>query len=82
MKNITIAVSDSAHHNARVWAARRDTSISKVVQNFLKALPTVRDAPGFPLAPSESGTEEEYVPEPSPHQILAALLRNLAKKSR
>ena len=30
MKNI--ALSDRAYHAARVWAARRDTSLSKIVQ--------------------------------------------------
>lgn len=54
MKNITVAVSDRAYHDARVWAARRDTSVSKIVQDFLEDLPTIRFARAFPLPASES----------------------------
>ncbi len=57
MKNITVAVNDRAWHDARVWAARRDTSLSKIVQDFLEALPTLPSAQGFPLPPCESETE-------------------------
>ena len=57
MKNITVVVSDHAYHDARVWAARRDTSISKIVQNFLEALPTLPGARAFPLPDCESETE-------------------------
>ena len=81
MKNITVAVTDRAYHDARVWAARRDTSLSKIVQDFLEDLPTLRSAPAFPLAPSESEIEDENETEEAPEQILAAVLQNLAKKS-
>ena len=53
-KNITVAVSDRAYHDARVWAARHDTSISKVVQDFLETLPTLADPPTFPLSDWEN----------------------------
>ena len=59
MKNITVAVTDRAYHDARVWAARRDTSLSKIVQDFLESLPRIRSAHAFPLAPSESEIEDE-----------------------
>jgi len=51
------------------------------VQDFLEDLPTLRSAPAFPLAPSESDIEDENEAEEAPEQILAAVLRNLAKKS-
>jgi hypothetical protein len=46
MKNIAVALSDRAYHAARVWAARRDTSLSKIVQDFLESLPRIRSARG------------------------------------
>lgn len=80
MKNITVAVSDRAHHDARVWAARRDTSLSKVVQDFLEALPRIRSAHAFPLAPSENEIEHENETGEAPEKVLAALVQNLLKK--
>jgi len=38
MKNITVAISDTAYHNARVWAAHRNTSISKITEFLLEHL--------------------------------------------
>jgi hypothetical protein len=70
MKNITVAVSDRANRDARVWAARRDTSLSKIVQNFLEPLPNIRSARA--LAASESDSEnrnETGVPAGSPARI-------------
>ena len=82
MKNITVAVTDRAYHDARVWAARRETSLSKIVQDFLEALPRLRDTHAFPLSASESEIEDEIEREEGVRgKILAALLRNLAKKS-
>jgi hypothetical protein len=51
MKNITVAVSDRANRDARVWAARRDTSLSKIVQNFLESLPNIRSARALAASP-------------------------------
>jgi len=56
MKNITITVSDRAHHGAKVWAARRDTSLSKIVQDFLEELPNLSTARSFPLSRFEEAT--------------------------
>lgn len=36
MKNITVAISDTVYHEARVWAAHHDTSVSSVVQYLLQ----------------------------------------------
>ncbi len=41
MKNITISVSNTVHRNARVWAARHDTSVSAVVAFLLENLDVV-----------------------------------------
>jgi hypothetical protein len=50
MKNITVSVNDTAYRNARVWAAKRDTSISAVVTYLLENLPGLKVAQrGFPL---------------------------------
>ena len=39
MRNITVAVSDDAHRQARIWAAKNDTSVSAIVQDLLQNLP-------------------------------------------
>ena len=44
MKNITVAVSGAVYHDARVWAAKRDTSISATVQYILENLPVLARA--------------------------------------
>jgi hypothetical protein len=49
MRNITVCISDQAYHDARVWCAKRDTSVSRVVQTFLEDLPRVKQARRFPL---------------------------------
>jgi hypothetical protein len=41
MKNITVAISDHIHREARVWAARHDTSVSAVVAFLLQNLDAV-----------------------------------------
>jgi hypothetical protein len=44
MKNITVTVSDQAYRNARVWAAQRETSLSRIVQYLISTLPTMARA--------------------------------------
>jgi hypothetical protein len=44
MKNITVAVSDDAYRQARIWAAKNDTSVSAVVQDLLQNLPCLARA--------------------------------------
>jgi hypothetical protein len=39
MRNITVAVSDDSYRQARIWAAKNDTSVSAVVQELLFNLP-------------------------------------------
>ncbi len=49
MKNITVAVPESAYIKARVWAAEHQTSLSAVVAYLLRTLPeTKRAADRFP----------------------------------
>jgi hypothetical protein len=44
MKNITVSVPDETYRGARVWAARRDTSVSAVVAYLLESLPGIQHA--------------------------------------
>jgi hypothetical protein len=39
MKNITITIPDETYRQARVWAAERATSVSRVVAYILQTLP-------------------------------------------
>jgi hypothetical protein len=39
MRNITVAVSVDSYRQARIWAAKNDTSVSAVVQDLLLNLP-------------------------------------------
>ena len=50
MKNITVAISDAQYRAARVWAAERDTSISSMVEQLLRNLPTIARAVSAMLA--------------------------------
>ena len=38
-RNITLAISNEAHHRARLWAAQHDVSLSKIVSALLEGLP-------------------------------------------
>jgi len=40
MKNITVTVPDETYRMARMWAAQRNTSVSRVVAFMLQILPT------------------------------------------
>jgi hypothetical protein len=65
MRNITVAINDQVYHDVRVWCARRDTSVSAVVQRFLEDLPRLKQARQFPL------------PDAPPPRILARLIETL-----
>ncbi|HEY1160835.1 MAG TPA: hypothetical protein VGE83_09410 [Terracidiphilus sp.] len=55
MKNITVTVSDQAYRRARVWAAERDSSLSRIVQYLIETLPGIsRAADALPVAKSDS----------------------------
>jgi hypothetical protein len=55
MKNITVCISDNTYRQARVWAARRDTSVSAVVTTLLENLPGM----ARPLCPSPAAKPNE-----------------------
>jgi hypothetical protein len=42
MRNITVKVTDDTYRDARAWVARRDTSVSAVMQYLLQTLPNLR----------------------------------------
>jgi hypothetical protein len=55
MKRITVAVHERTYHQARVWAAQRDTSVSAIVAYLLETLPGIpRATHAFPLARNAS----------------------------
>jgi hypothetical protein len=41
MKNITVTINDNTYRQARVWAAKRDTSVSAAVAALLENLPAI-----------------------------------------
>ena len=54
MRNITVSVSDKAYCEARVWAAERDSSLSRIVQYLIQTLPNIRRAViAFPVAKTD-----------------------------
>lgn len=65
MRNITVAINDRVYRDIRVWCARRDTSVSAVVQRFLEDLPRLKQARQFPL------------PDAPPPKTLAPLIETL-----
>ena len=62
MKNITVAVPNDVYRQARVWAAERGVSLSKVVATLLEILPThpranrIFQKPGATPAPPSSAS--------------------------
>jgi plasmid stability protein len=55
VKNITVTVDDDVYHRARVEAARRRTSVSAVVRNYLRAMVEGR----APVVPDVDSEEEQ-----------------------
>ena len=49
MRKITVTVKHKTYRDTRAWCARRDTSISHLVQAFLNDLPRLEDVRRFPL---------------------------------
>jgi len=54
MKNLTVSIHDEIYLEARIWALRRGTSVSALVEKFLETL-NESDSPG--LAFSDGGLE-------------------------
>ncbi len=67
MKNITVSISNEAHRAARVWAAERRTSLSKVVAYILETLPQIPIARRrFPLPNQPADQPTRFVPWSTP----------------
>jgi hypothetical protein len=56
MKNLTVSIHDETYLEARIWALRRGTSVSALVEKFLATL-NEHDIPG--LAFSDGGLVSE-----------------------
>jgi hypothetical protein len=54
MKNLTVSIHDETYIEARIWALRRGTAVSALVEKFLETL-NESDTPG--LAFSDGGLE-------------------------
>jgi len=58
MRNITVSISDQAYRDARVWCAKRDTSVSASSRPFLKTCRESNNRAAFPcptpLCPARS----------------------------
>lgn len=67
MKNITVTVSDDCYRQARVWAAKNDTSVSATVQDLLQNLPGLaRVARSFTAGlPASAGASAESSANPA-----------------
>lgn len=64
MKNITVSVPDDIYLEARVWAARNNTSVSALVRDFLTGLP---ELPPAQMGFGEVGADNfAYPPLPPP----------------
>lgn len=59
MKNLTVSIHDEIYLEARIWALRRGTSVSALVERFLATL-NEHTCPG--LAQSDGGLESPDVP--------------------
>jgi hypothetical protein len=58
MRNITVAVSDDSYRQARIWAAKIDTSVSAVVQ-YLPLRQAAEEAEKTPTPPPLSSQANE-----------------------
>src|SRR5580698_4771126 len=68
MKNITVSISDEGYRQARIWAAERNVSLSRIVAYLLETLPdTPRSARRFPRSerPSNSVPAANSAPPPA-----------------
>jgi hypothetical protein len=81
MKNITVSVSDQAYRQARIWAAERGTSISRVVQYFISTLPGLKPAARkFPLPDESAKSSDSLAPLASSAQKPPFPVQNSARK--
>lgn len=81
MRNITVAIEDQSYHDVRLWCARRDVSVSRVVQTFLQDLPRLKDCRRFPLPGAPDPGSLAALFEELDTEDLALLRRRLRKNS-
>jgi len=79
MKNITVSISNEAHRAARVWAAERRTSLSKIVAYILETLtqmPVARRRFPLPDKPADQPTRAvPWTSDPGPERDTPSPLR-------
>jgi hypothetical protein len=71
LKHITVAIDDITYHHARVWAAKRNTSISAVVRYLLQRLPGLPAAREFNVEKAASTPPLEPVHPVTPQEEAA-----------
>ena len=65
MKDITVCVPDETYRRARVWAAERETSVSRVVAYLLETLPNIkRVTRRFPVPDQPVASPNALAPDP------------------
>ncbi len=65
MKNITVCVPDETYRRARVWAAERESSVSRVVAYLLETLPNIKRATRrFPIPDQPVASPNSLAPDP------------------
>ena len=57
MRNITVKVNLNTYHEARIWAAQHDATVSALFRSFLQSLHTL---PSPRLSPAVSGISPVY----------------------
>jgi hypothetical protein len=62
----SIAVSPEAHHQARLWAAQHDVSLSAIVSALLESLPTNAKAAPAARRIQQQRAESRLSPVPAP----------------
>jgi hypothetical protein len=65
LKHITLGVDEVTYNRARIWAARRHTSVSAVVRYLLQrlpGLPAAREFQALKLQPAASPAEAPHRP--------------------
>ena len=83
MKNITVSVSDDTYRQARIWAAKNDTSVSATVQDLLSNLPgLMRVAKSFTAGLAAAPTPTAKSTFPGCDTVRAALTQAESKVSR
>ncbi len=72
MKNITVSIDDKTYHDARVWAAEMNTSVSALVREYLRKLAKTEkdlkekddDEPKFNMEWGKNFESEELIGKP------------------